>query len=380
MDFGGFMDRTRTGGMSIKFFQRAFSGLFLCILAVTAMQPHALADEADQWRVAAISGRPYVSNTGIVPVSRSPEEVAEEADALKIGDVLQPGMWVVTPDNARALLVRGNETIIVAPGSRMGLPVVAQDGLSTTILHSLGSLLLSVDRKTNPHFQVITPFLTAVVKGTTFTTTVEDQRSKVHVFEGSVKVSDAKDESEYPEVPTDLAVMFVDEDPDAGFDIFVLNGPTGPTSIIDPVEIKETATILPLGSELTLESGQTAGIALDGENPRRRSIDPLIDPNNDGTDGGPGLDPIPGGPGSPPPNRSLGEDRDDGNSRDPASNDNTFIAGGGNTGSSSGGQNTFTRNPGNNGNIGLAPPTGSAGGGTSGSGTSTNDGHGGRGF
>lgn len=307
--------------MNLKSLKFGFAMAAVALASMAGSISQAVADEADEWRVAAISGSPYVSNSGVVPVSLGNGEPTDQGEVMQIGDILRPGMWIVTPNDSRALLVRGNETIIVAPSSRMGLPMVAQDGLSTTILHSLGSILLSVDRKADPHFQVITPFLTAVVKGTTFTTTVEERRSKVHVFEGAVHVSNGSNTVEN----ADLAVMFIDDDPDAGFDPFALHGP----AIADPIEIRDSARILPMGSDLFIESGQTAGVALDNDGRdrvNRRSIGRSDNPENQGFDSS--VDNNDRGNGTIPLNRSLGEDQDRGRSIDNGSNNApTFMAG-----------------------------------------------------
>lgn len=272
------VDLQNAGRSLYRFFGGGLVALIFAVAIVYSGAAPAQADEeTDQWRVAAIAGRPYVTNTGVIPVALDPGEESVDGNILEIGDVVAPGMWIVTPSDSRALLVRGNETIIVAPGSRMGLPIVSQDGLSTTILHSLGSLLLSVETEEEPHFQVITPFLTAVVKGTTFTTTVEPESSQVHVFAGTVKVSDGNN---IPTDSEDLAVMFVEDDPDADFEMFVLNGPAASVLRSVPIEISSTATLFPLNSVLMVMPGQTAGVALDPVTPLPPSNTDSADSNN----------------------------------------------------------------------------------------------------
>ena len=63
------------------------------------------------------------------------------------GDVQQasdrrplPGNTIRTGRNSRVLLVRGEESIMIAPNSVIGLP--AEDGLATTIKQQAGSILL----------------------------------------------------------------------------------------------------------------------------------------------------------------------------------------------------------------------------------------------
>jgi hypothetical protein len=88
------------------------------------------------------------------------------------------------------LLVRGEETILIAPNSVVGLPVEKKEGLSTTIIQKAGSILLEVEKRNVKHFEVETPYLAAVVKGTQFSVTVNAGSTKVGVVRGQVEVSD----------------------------------------------------------------------------------------------------------------------------------------------------------------------------------------------
>ena len=90
------------------------------------------------------------------------------------------------------LLVRGEETILIAPNSVVGVPAEKKDGLSTTIIQQAGSILLEVEKRNVKHFEVETPYLAAVVKGTQFSVTVGAGSTKVGVLRGQVEVSDFK--------------------------------------------------------------------------------------------------------------------------------------------------------------------------------------------
>ena len=96
--------------------------------------------------------------------------------SLKSDDVLKPGDTIRTGRNGRVLLMRGEETILIAPNSVVGLPAEKKEGLSTTIMQKAGSILLEVEKKNVKHFEVETPYLAAVVKGTQFRVTVKRQR------------------------------------------------------------------------------------------------------------------------------------------------------------------------------------------------------------
>jgi FecR protein len=105
---------------------------------------------------------------------------------------LKPGDTIRTGRNGRVLLVRGEETILVAPNSVIGLPRRRRTGLATTILQQAGSILLEVEKQNVKHFEVETPYLAAVVKGTQFSVTVDRERTSVSVLRGQVEVSDFK--------------------------------------------------------------------------------------------------------------------------------------------------------------------------------------------
>ena len=118
--------------------------------------------------------------------------------AAKRGVTLRPGWAVETGRSGRAVLVRGQEFVTVAPASRVVVPV-QRDGL-VQIAMDWGRALFQIEKKSTPHFGVRTPVLAAVVKGTTFRVTADAKGSKVEVLEGLVEVSNT-DGSERQMVP-----------------------------------------------------------------------------------------------------------------------------------------------------------------------------------
>jgi hypothetical protein len=112
--------------------------------------------------------------------------------SVKTDEVLKPGDTIRTGRNGRVLLVRGEESILIAPNSVIGLPTEKKDGLSTTITQQAGSILLEVEKKNVKHFEVETPYLAAVVKGTQFRVTVSASGATVDVVRGQVEVADFK--------------------------------------------------------------------------------------------------------------------------------------------------------------------------------------------
>lgn len=162
-----------------KFIGRDMSALALALLMFAGMGSAAVAQDAS-WRVGRSSGDVWVATSGVHTVSLTQDAV------------LKPGDRINTGRNGRVLLVRGQETILVAPNSAIGIPTDKKDGMATTITQQAGSILLNVEKQNVQHFSVETPYLAAVVKGTQFRVTVNAAGSRVDVLGGSVEVADFK--------------------------------------------------------------------------------------------------------------------------------------------------------------------------------------------
>jgi hypothetical protein len=147
---------------------------------ILGMASAAFAAEDGVWSVSKATGEVWLAANGVQPVSLTPE------GTLKAGDTIRTGR------NGRVLLVRGEETILISPNSVVGLPAEKKEGLSTTIIQQAGSILLEVEKRNVKHFEVETPYLAAVVKGTQFSVTVGAGSTKVGVVRGQVEVSDFK--------------------------------------------------------------------------------------------------------------------------------------------------------------------------------------------
>jgi hypothetical protein len=133
----------------------------------------------DSWRISKSSGDVSIMIEGFQPV------------ALTVGMTLQPGSALRTGQNGRVLLTRGNETILISANSAISFPKNGkQNGMSTTVLQQAGSILLEVEKRAINHFEVETPHLSAVVKGTRFHVTMSGNETRVGVFRGQVEVTD----------------------------------------------------------------------------------------------------------------------------------------------------------------------------------------------
>jgi len=153
----------------------------LTVLAATVLGVGSNAHAQDAWRISKSSGDVTIMSEGLQPV------------ALTAGMNLQPGSSIRTGQNGRVLLMRGSETILISANSAISFPKSSrQNGMSTTILQQAGSILLEVEKRAINHFEVETPHLSAVVKGTRFQVTMSGNDTRVGVFHGQVEVTDFK--------------------------------------------------------------------------------------------------------------------------------------------------------------------------------------------
>ncbi len=148
----------------------------LALAATLALSGSALAQE-NIWRIAKITGQAWLGGDGVATA------------ALTQDAVLKPGDSIRTGRNGRVLLMRGAETMMISANSAISLPEAGRPGM-TTVIQQAGTILLDVEKRNVQHFEVETPYLAAVVKGTRFTVTVADGRAQVNVARGQVQVAD----------------------------------------------------------------------------------------------------------------------------------------------------------------------------------------------
>lgn len=156
-----------TGRLAFWF---ASAAAFFCACGLPAMA------QDNIWTVAKTSGEAWVGSAS------HPASVTQKTE-------LRPGDSIRTGRNGRVLLVRGQETILVSPNSAISLPEAGRPGLST-VIQQAGTIMLDVEKRNVQHFEVETPYLAAVVKGTRFRVSVAGGQTKVDVVRGQVQVAD----------------------------------------------------------------------------------------------------------------------------------------------------------------------------------------------
>ncbi len=149
------------------------------IAAIAAWPGHstAVAGNADLWKVDTVEGTAWVkrSRAGWRP--------------LAAGAELGPGSRVKTGKDGRIVISRPGDTVSVSPNSRFGIPAPAKKGPVTHIMQNLGTLLFKIKTRPQNPFNVRTPYLAAIIRGTTFTVSVDDSNAALHVATGAVEVT-----------------------------------------------------------------------------------------------------------------------------------------------------------------------------------------------
>ncbi len=168
---------TGYGNTQMILLRAIITSIVLTVLALVSFQNNAVAQGQAAWTVSTVNGDVRHSQDGGAPAT------------LAVGDEVGVGGKVTTGPNARVVLTRGSESMTLAPKGEIAIPAET-GGMLTRIVQNLGTLLLNVDKKPEQHFEVKTPYLAAVVKGTTFTVSVDKGGSAVHVVTGLVQVND----------------------------------------------------------------------------------------------------------------------------------------------------------------------------------------------
>lgn len=127
-----------------------------------------------QWRLAALEGNVWVRLPG------------ESASNAQLNQTLPNGAIITTGASSRATVQNGAQRVVMTPNSRMTIPERARG--VTRILQDMGAIIFEVNHEESPHFQVETPLLAAVVKGTRFTVSVGEDIDSVSVEQGVVEV------------------------------------------------------------------------------------------------------------------------------------------------------------------------------------------------
>jgi hypothetical protein len=148
---------------------------------------------------AAAFGLLFTSSTGAlaqalqwrVSESAGPVTVLSGAQkhAVTRGEILKPGDTVQAGPGGRAVLVHDRDFVTVSANSRVTVPTPDKATGFVKLLQDWGNAVFKIEKLGKPHFGVNTPSLAAVVKGTTFSITVDRTGTSLQVTEGVVEVA-----------------------------------------------------------------------------------------------------------------------------------------------------------------------------------------------
>jgi len=174
----------RTGGFA-RLAQGAVLALLLLVALAAGPRLAAAGDAAAMpkaWSVAELAG---------TAVTRASGDINGAWQPLRTGATLPPGSVVMTGTDSRLVLSNGVDRIRMSADSQVELPA-APEGAVTRVIHWIGTAFFQVGKRPPRQFEVDTPYLVAIVKGTKFTTTTGGGGASVKVTEGIVGVSPAK--------------------------------------------------------------------------------------------------------------------------------------------------------------------------------------------
>lgn len=172
-----------SSGIQFRAAKLAVSALFLLALASIPFSD-AAADDGS-WRVVSATNAEVLVPGGTW-------------QALAAEQTLAPNSEVRVGAGGRAELRSGGDSVTLSPNSHMAVPSKTPSGPS--ILQKLGTLLFRIEKRSPTQYQnvstgqpkisifnVETPYLAAVIKGTVFSVNVSQQGAALHVTEGLVE-------------------------------------------------------------------------------------------------------------------------------------------------------------------------------------------------
>lgn len=102
------------------------------------------------------------------------------------GFVLRGNSAAVTSASGHVTLRRGADTIRLSHSSHIE---ISADASEDGVWQRLGRVLFNIESQEFRNFEIDTPLMVFVIKGTTFSVTVEPGRERISVIEGAVQVT-----------------------------------------------------------------------------------------------------------------------------------------------------------------------------------------------
>ena len=189
------------------------------------------------------------------------QQTADGALPVAPGATLVEGAPVRTGADGTLVLAHGNDRVAVSANSAFAVPAGVDPATGPSLLQMLGTLLFKIEHTPGRRFEVDTPYLAAVVKGTVFTVSINGSAQMVHVAEGAVEVTAAASHEAVLVRPGQTATL---SSPDAAPSVIDGSSPGSDSERDAPREDKRSeATPAPVtaaaGARKALRLSQTLG-------------------------------------------------------------------------------------------------------------------------
>jgi hypothetical protein len=146
------------------------------VITAPALAANATWNAKAEWIVGERSGSVTVQHNGV-------GEIAMREAVVEAGDV------VTTGATGTAVLMRGEEFVILAPNSRVRIADASESDAMVQVVAEAGNTVYRLKRKTLQDFAVKTPVFSAIAHGTTFNVSVSPERATIQSVEGPVEVT-----------------------------------------------------------------------------------------------------------------------------------------------------------------------------------------------
>jgi len=150
----------------------------------------------DTWQVKTLSGAVEITNTA--PVSRDDEATLSSGDTIRTGA------------DARVLLLRGAESMLLSPNTVVGIPRKSGEAMPTTFDLQIGSVQYECAPGGLSPFVVETPYLAAAATGANFLVVVDAGFARVEAIRGNVEISDFQSGQNVPIAAGQRAEIAID--------------------------------------------------------------------------------------------------------------------------------------------------------------------------
>lgn len=152
-----------------------------------AQSPPADGGDADAARLRGLLSLPWI--VGLVSGEVQVQSRARTAAELAIARRIEAGEQLSAGRDGRAVLTRGSDLVAVEPGGILALGEERREGGFTRFLQEIGDALFEVEPLGERRFEVETPDLNVVVKGTSFRVRVDDVGTAVEAGDGYIEVA-----------------------------------------------------------------------------------------------------------------------------------------------------------------------------------------------